>query len=258
MRFGLAFFLMVLMTGLTAAQSVPRPQMKPETLNGATTRPVPRPQLKPAPPPQTTPPAFPAGSGGWDANIVASERQACAGLLKGMDLDYQGMAPLGEDGGCGAPAPILIREIAGVAIKPPMEATCDLAASLHGWITSSLQPAARAQLGADPSLIENASAYVCRRRNNQATGKLSEHARANALDIARIRFTGGGSTSVAGDWSGVLGSLGVSAKAAFLAQIRRDACIRFTTVLGPGSDSFHKDHFHIDMARRRNGYRICQ
>jgi hypothetical protein len=173
-----------------------------------------------------------------------------------MDFDY--IEPIGKDGSCGAAAPILVRSVAGTAIRPPMEATCDLANALHGWVTTSLQPAARLHLEQEVATIDNASAYVCRNRNGQAGGKLSEHAKANALDIARINFKDGGSTSIAGDWSGVMGTLGLSAKAAFLARIRRDACIRFTTVLGPGSDAFHKDHFHIDVARRKGGYRICQ
>lgn len=40
--------------------------------------------------------------------------------------------------------------------------------------------------------------------------------------------------------------------------IKKGACNRFTTVLGPGSDSSHKDHLHLDMRQRPRGYRICQ
>jgi Extensin-like protein C-terminus len=41
-------------------------------------------------------------------------------------------------------------------------------------------------------------------------------------------------------------------------RLRDTACTRFTTVLGPGSDSYHESHIHLDLAERRNGYRICQ
>ena len=179
-------------------------------------------------------------------------------MLKGLDITYKPLAPIGASGGCGAAAPILILAIRGTAINPPAEVTCELAEALHGWITSSLQLAARAELKKDVMVISNASAYVCRRRNGQSSGKLSEHAKANALDMAWLRFSDGSTTTIKGDWSGILGTLGLSAKSAFLTRIRRDACVRFTTVLGPGSDSYHKDHFHVDMARRKNGYRICQ
>ncbi len=30
------------------------------------------------------------------------------------------------------------------------------------------------------------------------------------------------------------------------------------TVLGPGSDGYHEDHVHVDLAERRNNYRICE
>ena len=39
---------------------------------------------------------------------------------------------------------------------------------------------------------------------------------------------------------------------------RKSACTRFTTVLGPGSDGYHEEHIHIDLAERRNDYRLCQ
>jgi hypothetical protein len=28
-------------------------------------------------------------------------------------------------------------------------------------------------------------------------------------------------------------------------------------VLGPGSDRYHKDHFHFDLRARKSGYRHC-
>jgi hypothetical protein len=44
----------------------------------------------------------------------------------------------------------------------------------------------------------------------------------------------------------------------FREAVRASACARFTTVLGPGSDAYHAGHIHLDLAVRRNGYRICQ
>jgi hypothetical protein len=40
--------------------------------------------------------------------------------------------------------------------------------------------------------------------------------------------------------------------------LRKSVCARFTTVLGPGSDGYHEDHVHVDLAERRGGYRICE
>ena len=228
---------------------------------GAGAKNIPRPVLKlpnPAAARENAVPDFSQTYDGWPSAEVVAERKRCSKLLKGLDITYKPLAPIGASGGCGAAAPILIKSVRGTTIDPPAEATCELAEALHGWITSSLQPAARAELKKDVTMISNASAYVCRRRNGQSSGKLSEHAKANALDMAWLRFSDGSTTTIKGDWSGILGALGISGKSAFLTRIRRDACVRFTTVLGPGSDSFHKDHFHVDMARRKNGYRICQ
>jgi hypothetical protein len=44
----------------------------------------------------------------------------------------------------------------------------------------------------------------------------------------------------------------------FRQRLREAACHRFNTVLGPGSDAYHADHIHVDLAERAHGYRMCQ
>jgi hypothetical protein len=58
--------------------------------------------------------------------------------------------------------------------------------------------------------------------------------------------------------NGLLSAIGLSPRAEFLKQVRKEACASFTTVLGPGSDPYHGDHFHVDALQRKNGFRICQ
>jgi hypothetical protein len=41
------------------------------------------------------------------------------------------------------------------------------------------------------------------------------------------------------------------AKNEFLTVLHDDACRRFGTVLGPNANEAHKDHFHLDMKKRR-------
>ena len=107
--------------------------------------------------------------------------------------------------------------------------------------------------------ITNASSYACRRRNNAKTGKLSEHAKANAFDVSEFRFANRESINVKDDYSGLLQSAGISGRGNFLRAARKGACATFNTVLGPGSDSFHKDHFHVDLMPLRPGrYKMCQ
>jgi hypothetical protein len=230
---------------VAVARDIPKPRLKPELK----TEDVAAPKRKLV---------WPNATGSWPKKDVAEERAQCASLLSGLDITFETLAPLGQPGGCGVAAPILIKAIGGTRIEPPAEANCAFAEQLHGWVTSSLQPSASSILGRELVQIDNASAYVCRRRNHARSGKLSEHAKGNALDIARLRFSGDESSTVKGDWSGLRAKTGTSKKAKFLAMIRRDACIRFTTVLGPGSDRAHGDHFHVDYVRRKSGYRICK
>jgi hypothetical protein len=235
-------------------RKIPLPRLKPASLEPASPATVAKPET---PASKLAFPSAPLFSG-WSARTIKAERAECAARLDGLRITFEAMPPLGKEGGCGAAAPIMVTSMAGVAIVPPAEMTCDLAEAVHGWVSSSLVPAARQHLKKKLVKINNASAYACRRRNNARSGKLSEHGKANALDIATLAFNDGSTTSIKGDWSGLRQIIGMSGKGNFLRQIRRDACIRFTTVLGPGSDSYHGDHFHVDVTRRRNGYRICK
>ena len=47
-------------------------------------------------------------------------------------------------------------------------------------------------------------------------------------------------------------------KRGLLNTVRADGCQYFTTVLGPGYNADHADHFHFDIKSRRNGYRACR
>jgi hypothetical protein len=247
----LTFGVLVLAVAFTStkfAQSTPTPKLKPSSLLEKSQTEKPVNELD-----------FPAAgfNSGWPKDVVISERAECAVRLKGLGVTFKALPPLGVAKSCGAAAPLEVSEIAGVSIVPAGTFTCDMVEALHGWIGNSIVPAARQHLKKKLVTINNATAYACRRRNGLASGKLSEHAKANALDIATLGFDDGSFINIKGDWSGVKQLIGVSAKGNFLRQIRRDSCIRFTTVLGPGSDKYHGDHFHIDVARRKNGYRIC-
>jgi hypothetical protein len=48
-----------------------------------------------------------------------------------------------------------------------------------------------------------------------------------------------------------------SGKTAFLHDIHKAACAIFTTVLGPEANSYHKNHFHLDLAERKSPS-ICE
>jgi hypothetical protein len=192
---------------------------------------------------------------------VTDGRAACKSLLAGLAVTYKSLDPIGEAGGCGAPAPIEITAVDGVTLTPPATETCAMAAALAAWIKDDVQPAARKRLGTEVTEIRTATSYACRRRNNGSSGKMSEHSKANALDMSGFTFAKTKDVTVGGkdNWGeGLLGAVGLSKGGSFLDDIRKSACRHFTTVLGPGSDPYHGDHFHVDVLQRKGDYRICQ
>lgn len=202
-----------------------------------------------------------SGADGWPADAIAAERAQCKEMLAGLDIRYAVIDAIGQQGGCGAPAPIEVSAVAGVRLVPPATQTCAMAAALAAWVTQDVQPAAQRRLGTAVTEIRTATSYACRRRNNGSSGKMSEHSKANALDMSGFTFakTADVTVSAKANWGdGLLGAIGLSKDGSFLEDIRKGACTHFTTVLGPGSDPFHGDHFHVDVLQRKGGYRICQ
>ncbi len=139
-------------------------------------------------------------------------------------------------------------------IMPEATLNCPMTAALDGWIAGVIQPAALARFGAPVIEVRTMGSYSCRPRNSQRGAATSEHGYANALDVAGFKLADGRSVSVLKGWRGD------SAEQAFLRDAHAGACKYFSTVLGPGADMFHHDHFHVDLARHgRNGERsVCR
>jgi hypothetical protein len=138
-----------------------------------------------------------------------------------------------------------------VEVKPAATLACPIVSALDQWISASVQPAAMRWFGQPVAEIKQISAYSCRGMNGQPGAKISEHAFGNALDIAAFTFADGRQVVVRTAWNGAPEEQG------FLRDIQGAACQQFTTVLAPGSNSFHYDHIHVDLMRRSGGHQIC-
>jgi hypothetical protein len=154
-------------------------------------------------------------------------------------------------GGCGGGDIVLLERIiaadrTAIAIEPPATLRCEMAEAVADFVRSDLVSAVSA-MGAVLSALENYDSYDCRGRNRVAGAKLSEHGRANALDIRSLRLANGRILHPTDD-----------APKQFRLAMKAAVCARFTTVLGPGSDGYHEDHVHVDLAERPGGYRLCQ
>lgn len=197
----------------------------------------------------------------WSKDEVVSAKAACPEQFNGIQLTYKPLAPIGGPEGCGTPAPIEVNAVAGIAIRPPATLNCKFAKILHRWARGAVQQAAQAALNDQIVSLDNVASYTCRARRGSGSGRLSEHALTNALDIAGFNLKSGRRVSVSDDWGPSTGETGVreegertqdeplSPKATFLRYVHEAACEVFSTVLGPDHNALHKDHFHFDHGR---------
>jgi hypothetical protein len=155
-------------------------------------------------------------------------------------------------GECGAADAVLLQSVTlpddtKVTFAPAATLRCTMAEQVALWLREDVMPAS-ASLGTQLRALEDYDSYECRGQNRVRGATLSEHGRANALDLRGFRVANGKlveltDANVAKEWR---------------ESLRLSACARFHTVLGPGSDGNHETHIHIDLAERRSGYKICQ
>lgn len=139
-----------------------------------------------------------------------------------------------------------------VEVKPAATLACPIVSALDQWILTSVQPMARHWFGQQIVEIRQISAYSCRGMNGNPNSRISEHAFGNALDISAFILADGRRVSVKDGW------LGSPEEQGFLRDIQASACETFNTVLAPGSNRFHYDHFHVDLMRRPSGRKVCE
>jgi hypothetical protein len=150
-----------------------------------------------------------------------------------------------DAGDCGIRRPVRVMSVSGVALDPPATLECDTARTLNAWVARDVRPAFAAA-GDRLEALEIAASYSCRNRNGARAGRLSEHAKGRAIDVAAFRLASGRTLTVEGDWSD-------PTDGPLLAAVHGSACGRFGTTLGPGSDGFHEDHLHYDVAVHDDG-----
>lgn len=175
----------------------------------------------------------------------------CRERLKALGVAFEEHDPLKEAMGCSAPHPLTVSRLSkDVELRPPAVLTCAMAEASAKFTRDHAAPLARGEFGSDLVAIEQVSAYVCRPRNG--TKKLSEHAFANALDWGSLVLKDDTRIEVRAHGSAE------PRRSRLVKAIQKAACGPFKTVLGPGSDADHADHFHFDLAQRRNGGTWCQ
>lgn len=161
----------------------------------------------------------------WTAQEVDAARSRCNALLKGMGAIYIPSSPL-RAGACGTAAPVELISIGTspqVALTPPAMVTCDMVAAMERWFKEDVQPAARALLGGPIVRINIMSHYSCRNAYGRRSTKLSEHGRANALDIRNFETARGPGAELLADWGPTERDVRAQIAAAKAAAAKREA-----------------------------------
>ncbi len=125
----------------------------------------------------------------------------------------------------------------------PLRMTCAQTAALYTWERHIVAPAATKFLGSPVERIETYGSFSC--RNVAGTGRASEHAGANAIDVSGFRLKDGRLIDVKKHWR----AGGKEAK--FLRKVHKGGCKLFSVTLGPDYNAAHADHFHMDMGSSR-------
>ena len=195
--------------------------------------------------------AFPRARQASRARSAGRASTGGGGLCGRPSLEGRSIAPINSSTpGCGIAQPVSITAVDGIRLSRPATLDCDTARALDSWVRGSMRPA-MGNRGGGVTRIEVAAHYICRTRNNRPGARVSEHGRGRAIDISGFRLANGERVTILNDYQ-----RGQHARA--LQRMHREACGTFTTTLGPGSDGFHEDHLHFDLAQRRSGATFCR
>lgn len=177
---------------------------------------------------------------------------ACRQALTDAVAIAPSLPPITGPGACGGTdlvrlEAIVLPDASRLPLKPAATLRCEMAAAVAAWVRDDIVPLAD-RLGTSLREMDNFDSYDCRGRNRVAGALISEHGKANAIDVRGFRLADGRALSFTDR------TLAVETRE----SVKATVCARFTTVLGPGSDWYHEDHVHLDLAQRRGGFRLCQ
>jgi hypothetical protein len=203
--------------------------------------------LPPALPGIVTPPAAPQAPGLMPASEIELRHE-----LKRLGVIYADMPPIHPGGACGIDYPVKVMALSGgIQMRPPAVVNAKMAVTFAKYIKRDFAPAVRWRYFSGIRSIRDGS-YSCRNMIGESTHHLSEHAKGNAIDLMGITLDSGRVIDVEKPgWFSFR-------ERGFLRKVRGEACGYFTTVLGPGYNWAHRNHFHFDLKQRRSGYVACR
>ncbi len=239
-----AMLLTLFAATVSAAQNqIPLPQPKPKQ-DASSAKPLQLPALAPAP--------------GTEDSAGASNFRLCLAGLAQQGVKFKPLEPFQNGKGCQISDPVKISAIKNdgsmifLPAKPVL--SCAFTQRLAIWLSDAAGPIVAGHVKSPLLAVTTGPGYVCRNRNGQKNGKLSEHAFGNAIDISGFKITRLKTIAVSAI------SSGPDQIKRMLTALRSTSCGYFTTVLGPGSNASHQKHLHLDYGKhgRTWNYRICE
>jgi hypothetical protein len=203
-------------------------------------------------PPQEAYAAYPEATPDAPSASATPAAPSACDLRLSKFATFKPLPTLVGAGECGATDAVLLDAVilpdqSKVAVTPAATLRCPMAEQIALWVRDDVEPLAM-NLGAPLRVLDNFDSYECRGRNRIPGAKLSEHGRANALDVRLFKLADGQSLTLTD----------VNVNKAWREAIKASVCARFSTILGPGSDGAHEEHIHLDLAERRNNYKVCE
>ncbi|MXP13960.1 extensin [Altererythrobacter confluentis] len=187
---------------------------------------------------------------GWATAVkrarMHADPQLCREVLERSDVAFATLSEQG-DGDCQRDDLAVLPDLPLSPADP--SATCRTGAGMYEWMEKTVQPAAVETFGKKVARVEHFGTYSCRRINNRPDGRWSQHATANAIDIAAFVLEDGRRISIVQDWQ----AMPENDDARFLTIARDGACNYFSTVLSPDYNAAHRDHFHLDQSSAYRG-----
>ena len=184
----------------------------------------------------------------WTKAEMAEGLARCNAMLAKLDVIVVPADPVRE-GECGSPAPVQLISVGRnpqVSLSAPMVMTCDMVVALHNWMKSDVQPASRELLGSQIVRMEVMSGYSCRNAYGRKKTRLSEHGRANAVDIRAFVTQSGETVELLASWGpterDTKARVAAAAAAAKVEAARLDAITR----------EAEKSQAKFDTARAKN------
>jgi len=176
---------------------------------------------------------------------------ACRALLDAGGEIYSVLPPVRGEAPCGYADGVALTQAPDFGYAPGAQVSCPVAIGLFLWEKQVVLSAALRHFGQPVTRVETFGSYACRPVRGGREGRWSEHATANAIDIAAFRLADGRRIGIAADWTAE------GPEAAFLRDVRDGACKMFSTVLSPDYNRLHIDHLHLDQVSR-GGWSFCR